>query len=304
MNRSEAKEFLKGPVPSIRTPFDKNGDVDYRGLRNNIDFLLNCNIRTIMLTAGDSHYDCLSDEEIAEVTRITIEQTANKAKIIAADRYHSTARAVKFAKFASETGADFSMCLPPDWGNSCNPRTLSEHYAEVSNYLPVMIVTNRFIHRGEEFGLDTLERSFQKSERIVAVKDDMCGRFAWKLSILASKYNVATIAGGMKYNHMNMLPYGVDGYLSTFLNFKPEVTSQYCKAIESNDIKAATTVIAEVDIPFFEHIVKGPGSYDAAIHAVMEIFGIYKRYRRKPYYTYSDKDMEKYKVFLRQIKVY
>lgn len=217
MDRSQAKIILKGPVPSIRTPFDIEGNVDFEGLRSNIDFLLGQGVNSIMLTAGDSHYDCLTDEEISNVTRITAQHTAGRAKLIAADRYHTTSRAVEFAKFVSGIGADILMCLPPDWAQSCTSESLSEHYAEVSKYVPVMVVTNRFMRRSEEFALETIEKSLQKSESVVAVKDDLCGQFAWRLGILAQKYNVATISGGRKSNHMNMLPYGVDGYLSTFI---------------------------------------------------------------------------------------
>lgn len=74
--REEVREALTGPVPSIRTPFKKDGDIDYMSLQNMIDFQITAGAKTTMLTAGDSHYFCLSEKEIAELTRAVVEHVA------------------------------------------------------------------------------------------------------------------------------------------------------------------------------------------------------------------------------------
>ena len=71
MNRDEIRACLTGPFPSIRMPFNEDGSVDYDSLRHEIDFIIAAGSKTVLLTAGDSHYMCLSDEEIAQVTRVT-----------------------------------------------------------------------------------------------------------------------------------------------------------------------------------------------------------------------------------------
>ena len=167
MNRDEVRKHLSGPITSIRTPFKANGEVDFDGLRRFLDFCIEAGSKTMLLTAGDSHYACLSDEEIAEITRTTVEQTRRRAMVVAADRYHGTDRAVAFAEFAREAGADVVMCLPPDWGKSCTPKTLAEHYAEVARAMPVMIVTNIFRPRGDTFGLETIEHALDRLDKAV-----------------------------------------------------------------------------------------------------------------------------------------
>ena len=298
MDREMVREHLTGPVPSIRTPFLRDGTIDFNSLRNIIEFVIAAGAKTILLTAGDSHYECLSDEEIVEVTRVTCEQTAGRAMVVAADRYHSTARAIALARYCKELGADVFMCLPPDWGNACTPGTLAEHYAAVAKVMPVMIVTNVFIPHGETFGLRTVELALDRSENIVAVKDDFCGQFARKLGLMAHG-RCALFSGGMKQNHLNMWPYGCDGYLATFINFKPEVTHRYWAAIEAKDLPAARAVIRDIDMPFFDFVFSLPGGGDAGIHGVYELFGIYQRWRRPPYYSLSDAEMDKLRGFLK-----
>ncbi|MCF7853316.1 MAG: dihydrodipicolinate synthase family protein [Candidatus Pacebacteria bacterium] len=291
MDATDIRHHLTGPVMSLRTPLDKNGDIDHNGVRNIIDAGIAGGSKTVMLTVGDSHYDILSDDEIVEMTRVTVDHTAQRAMVIAADRYHGTSRAVEFATFAKSTGADMVMCLPPDWAQSTTPRTLAEHYATVASVLPVMIVTNRFIPRGEEFGLETLQRALDASTNVVAIKDDMCGVFAQKMAAALNE-RCAIISGGQKRNHLSMYPYGGDGYLSTFVQCKTDVAKRYWHAIQKDDVRDAARIIAQQDGPFFDYVKKQTGNFDACIHGMLELNGLAQRHRRKPYYTIGDAELE------------
>ena len=302
MNLQKAKEHLTGPVMSLRTAFMRNGDIDYDGVRNIIDAGIDGGTKTVMLTVGDSHYDILSDEEIAEMTRVAVEHTAGRAMVIAADRYHGTERARAFATFAKETGADMVMCLPPDWARSTTPETLAEHYAAVAEVMPVMVVTNRFIPRGEAFGLETLERTLDASRNVLAVKDDMCGRFAQKMAA-ALHERCALIAGGQKRNHLNMHHYGCDGYLSTFVAMKTDVTTRYWESIQAGNYSRAARIISDQDGPFFDYIAGQTGNFDACVHGMLELNGLASRYRRKPYYTLNDCEMEQLEKELLRLKL-
>jgi 4-hydroxy-tetrahydrodipicolinate synthase len=73
ISRNEAKAALTGPIPTIRTPFLPDGSIDYKGLKNMIDFNIHAGANTIVLTAGDSHLIAMSDNEITELTKATTE---------------------------------------------------------------------------------------------------------------------------------------------------------------------------------------------------------------------------------------
>lgn len=298
MNRSEAKDIFAGPIPSIRTPFARDGEIDFRALAGLVDHCMVNGARALMLTAGDSHWMCLSEQEIAEVHKTVCEQARRRAAVIAADRYLDTNRAMAFAKMVCDLGAATVMVMPPDWGGSCTPRTLSEHYAAVAEVLPVTIVTNVFIPRGTAFGLETVERALTASKQIIAIKDDMCGTFAQQLCMKHAR-DLAIYAGGQKINHMSLWPLGACGYLSTFASLRPQIAARYWSAVQRDDRQAALNVIAEIDAPFFEHVMTYPGGFDAAMHGAMEIAGLCKRWRRAPYHSLSDEEMDRLAGFLK-----
>ena len=79
--------------------------------------------------------------------------------------------------------------------------------------------------------------------------------------------------------------------MSTFMSIKPDITHRYWSAIQTNNLAEAATVIQKFDHPFFDLLKASPGGFDAAIHGVMEIFGIYPRWRPLPYYSLSDSEL-------------
>ena len=285
------RERLTGPIPSLKTPFQRDGEIDFAGLRRQIDFNLSAGAKALMLTAGDSHYVALTEKEIAGVTRVTVEHAAGRALVIAADRYYHTTQAVEFAHFAKVTGADLLMVMPPDWGASGTPQSFAEHYRTVSQVMPVMIVSNVFIARGQKFGLETLKLVRDTAANVVAIKDDMCGEFARKMSLLVHDH-WAVVSGGQKQNHLNNHPYGCDGYLSTFLTLQPAIAHAYWAAIAAGNLAEVRRIIRDFDHPFFELVMGLPGGFNAGIHGALELKGIAGRWRRKPYHSLGDSEME------------
>jgi 4-hydroxy-tetrahydrodipicolinate synthase len=291
LTRKEIRSALTGPFGSIRTPFTKDGSVDTKGLRNHVERNIENGAGTVLLTAGDSHFHILSDSEIAQVTRVTVEQTAGRALVVAADRYHSTSRAVDFARYVRDVGADVLMVLPPDWAASCTSRTLAEHYGAVAREIPVMVVTNLYGPRGIDFGLKTMQVLVEQVDGIVAVKDDVKGQFARRMCLLVHE-RWAVFSGGMKQNHLDLHPYGCDGYMSTYIAFHPQVARQYWSAIQDGNLDQAREVIKTCDMPLFDFLAKLQGGFDAGLHAMLEIYGIAGRWRRKPHYSLTDREME------------
>lgn len=302
IDRQHVRQALTGPIPTIRTPFLRGGEVDLVGLRQLIDVNLDAGAGAIVLTAGDSHYIALSDAEIAEVTRATVEHVAGRALVVAADRYYHTRQAVDFAAFCADTGADVLMVLPPDWGGSVTAAGLTRHYAAVAEHIPVMLVTGLFSARGMDFGLQCLQQALDEVDNIVAIKDDVCGEFARKMGLLVYD-RWAVWSGGQKQNHLNAHPYGCHGYLSSFLSFHPDTAKRYWRAIEADDIDQAQAVIRDIDMPFFDYILGMEGGFDAGVHGILELTGIAQRWRPPPYHSLTDAQMDELRTFLQGLGV-
>jgi 4-hydroxy-tetrahydrodipicolinate synthase len=294
---AEIRYALSGPVASVNTPFTREGAIDYRSLQNFVDYVIAAGSRTVLLTYGDSLYSILTDQEVAEVTRAVVEFTRRRAMVVAADRMWWTGKTVEFAAYCRNVGADVLMVLPPDWCQSCTVQTLVDHYAQAARELPVMLVTNFAAKWPMARSLELFRRLRDEVPGVRAVKDDVCGEMGRHLGLMVYE-QWAILASGSKRMILNNVPYGCDGYLSSFIYFKPEIAAAFWQAVLSKDDAGVRRIIAEVDIPFWEFMESMPGSFDAIVHGIQELKGIAPRWRRPPYYSLNDAEMATLSAFL------
>ena len=301
MDKDEVRSNLTGPLSSIMTPFTQDGSIDEDGLRTYIDRSIEGGSRSMILTAGDSQYFCLSDQEIAEVTRITVDHTAGRAMVISADRYYGTERAIEFARYSKEIGVDLYMALPPTWGG-CTAEDLAQHFVELGAIMPVMVVTAMFTGKSGAFALETLRIMLDRSDRVMAIKDDRGVPFAQQMGMECHD-RCAIFAGGTKLLHLGMVPFGVDGYMSMYQSFNPEITDRYWQAVRSGDFKTASQICHQYDVALLDHLTTYDGGWNVAAHGLLEVYGIAERWKRKPYTSLDSAGMERLRDFLKGLGV-
>lgn len=295
-SREEIRFALTGPVPTVMIPFRSDGEIDFEGLRRYLDFILDAGAKTVIITYGDSLFSLLTDIEIEEITRTVVDHVSGKAVVVAADRMWWTGKTVEFAKFVVGVGADMLMVLPPDWARSTTPTSLAQHYRAIAAHVPVMIVTNIFSSRSIEFGLETLKILQADATEIVAIKDDWGGLFGRRLGSLAHERWAIITCG--KENFIDARVYGCDGYLSNFLEFYPQIAHRFWTLVQLGETADIARLIEEYEVPFFDYIGKVRGGPDAAMHGAFEWAGICGRFRRPPYHTLNDEEMERLSDFL------
>jgi 4-hydroxy-tetrahydrodipicolinate synthase len=282
-------------VRPFEPPFTFDGEVDYAGLRKLVDGNLVGGSNSALLTYGDSLFTLLSDDEISEVTRVVADQTSKRGLTVAADGGWWSGKTVEFARYCREVGVDVLMVKPPIWGGSVTVDTLVAHYQEVAAEIPIMLITNIWAANPSQ-GLQTIEVVLDKVDRIVAIKDDILGQFVRQMTAMVSD-EWAVFAGGQKQNHLDIVHYGAVGYMSTFVTFHAPVTRQYWDAVGRSDWTAAANIIAEHDWPFFEYIGGLNGGFDAGMHGLLELTGVAGRWRREPFHSLNDQELEGLKAF-------
>jgi len=291
IDRDWVRRSLSGPISAVHPVFARDGAIDGDGIRTQIERNLGAGSGVMLLTYGDSLHSLLTDAEIGELLQIVVQQTAGRAMVVAADRQWWTGKEIEFAKFARAAGADVLMVLPPFWGGSVTRDSLVAHYRAVADHIPVMLVTALFA-ANQAVGLDVIARLADEVPNIVAIKDDVTGEFARRMALLVHD-RWAVLSGGQKQNHLDVLPYGCDGYMSTYLHFMPEIAHAYWRTIQANDLPAAAAIIRAYDQPWFDLAFVLDGNFDAMFHASQEVFGIGGRWRRPPYHSLTDAEMER-----------
>jgi len=298
MNREAIRQAFAGPIASIRTPFNRDGSIDYAGLRRCVDFDIQAGSKALLITWGDSLFSLLSDREIADLTRAVVECAAGRAAVAACTGHWATAQAVEFAVFCREIGADILQTFQPFWYPGAGaPEAAIEHLTAVAGVIPVMANSADLQRNSAPEGLSVAGMLLEGGVNVLAMKADVTGEYDRRMTgLVADRWTI--FAGGQKSFHLELWPYGCQGYLSTFITFMPEVTHAYWRAVESGDVAAAARIIEKIDRPFFTHIIASPGGFDAALHGILELCGLAQRWRRPPFYSLSDDELEALARFL------
>lgn len=294
VDRERVKQYVSGPIASVSTPFTREGDIDYKALRNVVEFIIAADSGTILLTYGDSLYSILTDAEIAEVTRVVVEQNAGRKLVVAAGNWW-TGESIRFAGYCQSIGVDLYMPLAPHWAGSSTTQTLVEHFTQIAKVMPVMVVTA--LAPGVGVPLAAIKTLVEQDNGILAVKDDIAGGYGRRLaSLVEGRWSF--LSGGRKENHLDALPYGADAYLSIYMRFMPEIAHRYWAAVQAGDIREAVAIINTYDIPFMDFVASVGADFDAVIHGAMELYGVAERWRRLPYNNLTEEQMDKLKAFL------
>lgn len=297
-DRNEVRAALTGPVATVRTPFHRNGDVDHAGLGRSVDRMIEAGSGAVILTYGDSLYSVLSDLEVGAVTKTVVERTAGRALVVAADRQWATRQTAAFGREAREMGADLLMVLPPNWGGSVTAETLVEHYAAIAEEIPVMVVTNPFRGSFESLGLRTLEMARERVPGILALKDDVGDAFARKACLRVADAWAAIAAREELFLDVRL--FGCVGYMTPFLFFLPDVVRRTWESMCAGRWHEVGRFLTEFDHPYRQFVSRLPGGYNAGLMGIFELVGLSGRWRRSPYHSLTNAEMQSLKEFLQK----
>ncbi len=271
------KEFrseLCGPILSFPTVFKVDGTLDCDSIRGIIDRAIGAGVRTIALTRGNNQYDWLSYREIEQLTRCTIQAANGRALTIAATSGWWTSRALEYARFAADAGADAIQVFVPGEGSDAS---VTGHFRAIAKATRLPLV----IH-GQPSA--ALLRSLVGIEEVSGLKEEF--NLEYTVPLMAEfGERLAWFAGGTKSRFLAYRPYGMSAYYTTLVTFAPQVAMAFWAAVQSNDIKAAAGIVSRYDVPFFNR-----WSFAFWV-ATLEHFGIARRNLRSPREALSSEQM-------------
>lgn len=278
---AEVKELLEGPVNSIPTSFLPNGDVDWKGVRNIIETGISGGSNVSLLTRGDSRFEYLSDDEIAQLTRILVDQVKGRALTVAATDTWWTGQAVQFARFCKDIGVDVLMVSPP----AGTTDGLIAHYRAVAEVMPIMLVGH--------VSYDVID-GLLDMPNACCFKEDYTEEWAFESEDRYGKHFKFMTGGGLA-RHWRQWPHGVTAFMSWPSSFAPHVARRYWRAVQAGHKRIVEKVLEEVEAPFFKAAMEFPAGFHAFWRAALELNGVASRWLRPPQETATEEQLEQIK---------
>ena len=141
----ETRSHIRGLVLNQPTPFRPvTFEVDVDSLRQNIDYWIENGLLIVLITGGTSDFTCLSDHEIAELTKVTVDAVNGRAIVIAATNSRWLGQTIAFARYCVEIGADVLMIQkhePPQ----ASAQDYYEYHQAIADECPIPLFYHSFL---------------------------------------------------------------------------------------------------------------------------------------------------------------
>jgi dihydrodipicolinate synthase/N-acetylneuraminate lyase len=96
---------FEGVYVVIVTPFRSNGEVDYAGIRKNVEWLVAQGVHGIVALGSTGEFASLEDREKTKVAEATLEAVGGRVPIVVGATAETTDKVIGYARKAKEMNA-------------------------------------------------------------------------------------------------------------------------------------------------------------------------------------------------------
>ncbi|MGG7566235.1 dihydrodipicolinate synthase family protein [Rhodovulum sp. DZ06] len=166
---------LTGILPVAPTPFLEDGALDPEGMTRVIDCMIDQGVDAICIAANYSEQFVLSDEERAQMMRVSLEHNAGRKPIIVTISHFHTALVVERARAAEAMGASMVMMMPPYHGAGlrADEAGILEHFRAVSDAISIPIMVQDAPLSGVALSVPLLAKMAREIENVSYFKLEM-----------------------------------------------------------------------------------------------------------------------------------
>jgi 5-dehydro-4-deoxyglucarate dehydratase len=269
MVHSELQNRLQGIVGFCITPFQDNHDLDLPGLETTVKRITGSGVNAICCAGGVGEFYALDSAEYREVVETTVRAAAGRVPVIAGVG-HATRMACKWARTASDAGAD-GLMINPLYFVDPSVEGLLAHYSAIASASGLGMIafsTGQFVYS------EALMVRLATVPELVGVKDEIGNldtfsacrarlgdRFAWingLAELLVSPYFAA----------------GARCFTTGLVNFAPEIPVAVYRHALANDYAAVQRVVDAKVRPIAQLRAKRKGYSTAVIKEAAALLGL------------------------------
>lgn len=249
---------LKGSITALVTPMESDGEINWEGLRDLIEWHISSNTSGIVVVGTTGESATLDVSEHVKLIERAVDISNGRIKVIAGTGANSTKEAIYLTSSAKSAGADAALLVTPYY-NKPTQEGLYLHYQLIADEVDFpQILYNVPSRTGCDLLNDTVMRLVDH-QNIVGLKDATgdLGRLEDFLTNLDSeqKDNFALYSGDDPTATEFMINGGT-GTISVTSNIVPKTISNICDYALSGEAKAArdldTTLVRLNQILFIE----------------------------------------------------
>lgn len=293
-------------VTTITPLKSKTYELDLDGARENVRFLLESDVSSIVPLGTVGEFASLSKDERLKITEVVLDQINGKKKTIVGVSHTSFVEVIEFAKHAKDCGADAVLVIPPYYFKDREEGLIS-YLKLVSSKVDIGMVLYNVPGLSKINMTSTfLSKVLDTVDGIVAVKDATKDLTQLADSIETIGRRVPVIAGAEELSYYGLLA-GSPGATSGMANFAPDLVTDMFDSMKAGKHDRARSLFFDkmlkfrhLDVP---GVLQGFPIQNVYIKEAMNLIGMPAGPVRPPLSPLSDERREELRTVLHRLNL-
>ncbi len=274
-----------GTGVAMVTPFHADGQIDYNGLRNLIEHLIDGGVEYLVSLGTTGESATLSEAERKQVWAFTAEVVNKRVGLVAGIGGNNTHEVVEQIKSFDIEGYDAILSASPHY-NKPTQEGIYQHYRAIAQNTKLPIILYNVPSRtGSTISADTTVRLAKEFKNIIGIKE-ASGNFDLFNQLMRDKPEDFLFISGDDPVTLPMMALGGVGAISVIGNALPRQLSDMVRLLLNGDYKAAHA--AHFDLIEFTRLMFTEGS-PAGVKTALKQLGICGDTVRLPLVQVSEK---------------
>jgi 4-hydroxy-tetrahydrodipicolinate synthase len=261
-------KVFNGIVTPIISVFDHKDMISDKGLREQVDFLVNAGIDNLMPCGSTGEFVALSDDERRFVVKTVVDEVNGRIPVLPCTAADSTKATIEHSRFAQDVGAEGVIIVPPFY-SKVNEEEVFGHFRHISESIDIPIVLYNNPARSMIDVQPQLVARLVESGCISYVKESS-GDVRRIIEIVKLTNGRAKVFIGIDTLALPALAVGATGWVSPASNVIPRECSNLYRLVVEGKIEEATRLFLRL-YPFLE--VAGSSRLVAYLKGALQVLG-------------------------------
>jgi 5-dehydro-4-deoxyglucarate dehydratase len=293
MDPQELRGKFSGVIAFPITPFNADLSLDLKGLRQNLEQLLQHSICAVIAGGGTGEMYSLTPTEHRQVVQMTLDVVGGRVPVLTAVGFNQQL-AVEMAQHAAEAGVDGILAFPPYYPQA-DEDGLFQYYSAIANATPLGMA---IYSRDWAIFTPAMVERLASIRTLVAWKDGQGDIRRYQMIINRVGDRLYWIGGAGDDLAPSYYRLGIRTYTSSLANFAPRLSLLIHELASQNDTTRLDPLMAKYVIPHYAFRARRKGYEVSVVKAKMNLLGMAAGPVRPPLVNVSEEEFHELKEML------
>lgn len=236
--------MIQGSIVALITPMHADGNVDWEGLDELIEWHIQCGTDGIVSVGTSGESPTLSVDEHLRVIERTVKVVAGRIPVVAGTGANSTSEAIHMTAEALRLGADASLQVVPYY-NKPTQEGMYQHFKAIADRVAIPIVLYNVPARTVADMLPETVARLAQISNVVGIKE-ATGDLQRAKEVLDACPNDFVVLSGDDPTAAELILMGGKGDISVTANVVPDKMAALCAAGQAGNVELTRALDAEL----------------------------------------------------------